>query len=82
MPGRDLSRVRLLIGSGGVFRYARNARSVLAEVLADHAGGWALPRSARVVVDSRYVLAPAGLLAKDHEAAAIGLLRRLQSGSG
>jgi uncharacterized protein (TIGR01319 family) len=78
-PGRDLGRVRVLIGSGGVFRYAKNARTVLAEVLADHAGGWSLPRSASVVVDSQYVLAPAGLLAIDHERAAIGLLNRLVS---
>ncbi|MEK8105229.1 hypothetical protein NKG94_08650 [Micromonospora sp. M12] len=30
---------------------------VLAAVLADHAGGWALPRAAAAVVDADYVLA-------------------------
>jgi uncharacterized protein (TIGR01319 family) len=81
-PGRDLSRVRVLIGSGGVFRYAKNAPAVLAEVLTDHAGGWSLPRAASVVVDSQYVLAAAGLLAAHHDAAAMGLLQRLVSVSG
>jgi len=79
VAGRDLSRVRVLIGSGGVFRYAHGARTLLAEVLDDHAGGWAVPRSADVVVDERYVLAPAGLLAADHPDAARALLRRLVS---
>ena len=81
MAGRDLSRVSLLVGSGGVFRYANNAGTSLAEVLTDHAGGWPLPRSAAVVVDARYVLAPAGLLAAEHEDVAFGLLRRLVSAS-
>jgi hypothetical protein len=74
--GRDLSDVRLLIGSGGVLRHAspQRARAVLAAVLADHAGGWAVPRNASTVVDRRYVLAPAGLLAADAPAAALSLL--------
>jgi uncharacterized protein (TIGR01319 family) len=75
--GRDLREVRLLVGSGGVLRYAGagRARSVLDGLLNDHPGGWALPRVARPVVDVDYVLAAAGLLAGEHRAAAVGLLR-------
>ncbi|HZN17611.1 MAG TPA: glutamate mutase L, partial [Micromonosporaceae bacterium] len=75
--GRDLSQVRLVIGSGGVLRHAppAAARAVLAAVVGDHAGGWAVPRAARVTVDVDYVLAPAGLLAVDHPRAALALLR-------
>jgi len=74
---KDLRRVRLLIGSGGVLRHASRAAEVaLRAVLADHAGGWALPRAASVVVDLDYVLAPAGLLAVDYPKAAAALLRR------
>jgi uncharacterized protein (TIGR01319 family) len=73
---RDLSLVRLLIGSGGVVRHLPGAADVLAGVLADHAGGWAVPRSARVTVDVRYVLAAAGLLAAEHPAAALALLEK------
>ncbi|SCL36196.1 conserved hypothetical protein [Micromonospora nigra] len=74
--GRDLRDVRLLVGSGGVLRYAGqgDAVGVLGAVLADHAGGWPLPRAARPVVDGEYVLAAAGLLAGEEPAAARALL--------
>lgn len=76
--GRDLRDVRLMVGSGGVLRHApaADAAGVLAAVLADHAGGWPLPRAARAVVDVDYVLAAGGLLAGDHPQAARALLRR------
>lgn len=74
--GRDLRDVRLLVGSGGVLRHAAppDAAAVLAAVLSDHAGGWAVPRAARPVVDVAYVLAAAGLLAGEHPQAARALL--------
>jgi uncharacterized protein (TIGR01319 family) len=76
-PGRDLSSVRLVVASGGVFRHAAPAtlRAVLDPVLTDHAGGWKLPRGPRLTVDQRYVVAAAGLLADDHGDAAAELLR-------
>jgi uncharacterized protein (TIGR01319 family) len=76
--GRDLGRVRLLIGSGGVLRHASRdaAAAALRGVLADHSGGWALPRAAGVAIDVDYVLAPAGLLAVAHPQAALALARR------
>ncbi|MEU6077320.1 glutamate mutase L [Micromonospora sp. NPDC047074] len=76
--GRDLRDVRLLVGSGGVLRHAApvDAAGVLGVVLADHAGGWALPRAARPVVDVDYVLAAGGLLAAEHPQVAGALLRR------
>ena len=61
--GRDLRRVRALIGSGGVLRHARDPEAILAPVLTDTAGGWALPTKATVAIDRQYRLAPAGLLA-------------------
>jgi len=80
--GRDLSHVRLLIGSGGVLRHTPGSERLLAAVLADHAGGWALPRSASLLVDRDYVLAPAGLLAPHHRDAATALLVRMVHGRG
>ncbi|MBO4160267.1 glutamate mutase L [Micromonospora antibiotica] len=76
--GRDLRDVRLLVGSGGVLRHASAGAGVgvLAQVLADRAGGWPLPRAARPVVDVDYVLAAGGLLAGEHPVAATALLRR------
>ena len=77
--GRDLRAVRLFIGSGGVLRHAPagRAREILAAPLADHAGGWPLPRAATVVLDRDYVLAAAGLLAEEHPAVAVALLGSL-----
>jgi hypothetical protein len=67
-----------LVGSGGVLRHGIDAsHGVLAAVLNDHEGGWALPQAAQPVLDRDYVLAPAGLLAADHPNAAKALLRRL-----
>jgi uncharacterized protein (TIGR01319 family) len=76
--GRDLRGVRLLVGSGGVLRHSvpASARDVLAAVLADHAGGWLLPRAADSIVDSKYILAPVGLLAGEHREVAMALLQR------
>ncbi|BCJ46892.1 hypothetical protein GCM10010168_35880 [Actinoplanes ianthinogenes] len=74
--GRDLRDVRLVVGSGGVLRHG-GGDHVLGAVLADTAGGWALPDRARSIVDSEYVLAAAGLLAVDHPDAAAGLIDTL-----
>ncbi|WP_404392025.1 glutamate mutase L [Humibacillus xanthopallidus] len=62
---RPLANVTTLIGSGGVLRHADEAgRSrVLGAVLADHAGGWKVPRAASATVDTAYLLFAVGLLA-------------------
>ena len=75
-PGRDLSMVRMVVASGGVFRHARPdaLRAMLDPVLTDHAGGWKVPRDPQLTIDRRYVVAAAGLLADDHREAAAGLL--------
>jgi len=75
---RDLRRVRLVIGSGGVARHQRQAGiDELHAMLNDHAGGWALPAAASVAIDTSYRLAPAGLLAARHRDAARSLLAGL-----
>jgi uncharacterized protein (TIGR01319 family) len=79
--GKDLREIDLLVGSGGVLRSNGDelAARVLGSVTGDDVpGGWQLPRAPRVVVDRDYVLAPAGLLAESHPAAAYGLLARLR----
>ena len=64
---RPLADVTVLVGSGGVLRHADAAGRdhVLGAVLADHAGGWKVPRAARASVDTAYVLFAVGLLADD-----------------
>jgi uncharacterized protein (TIGR01319 family) len=75
--GKDLREVHLLVGSGGVLRHnADRAADVLLRHV-DARAGWQLPESPRAVVDADYVLAPAGLLAAEHPAAAYALLQTL-----
>ncbi|MER7073621.1 glutamate mutase L [Terrabacter sp. NPDC000476] len=64
---RPLANVTALVGSGGVLRHGGPAARdhVLGAVLADHAGGWKVPRAARTGVDTAYLLFAAGLLAAD-----------------
>jgi uncharacterized protein (TIGR01319 family) len=75
--GKDLRRVALVVGSGGVLRHsdAATRARILAPARGDLAGGWPVPERARTVVDTSYVLAAAGLLAIDHPEAAARLLR-------
>ena len=76
--GKDLREADLLVGSGGVLRHSgQRAPEVLLRHLADRVSGWQLPERPRTVVDSDYVLAPAGLLAAQHPEAAYRLLERL-----
>ncbi|GGM97242.1 hypothetical protein GCM10009721_25230 [Terrabacter tumescens] len=64
---RPLANVVALVGSGGVLRHsdALGRDHVLGAVLADHAGGWKVPRAARATVDTAYLLFAIGLLATD-----------------
>ena len=77
--GVDLREVDLVVGSGGVLRHGRGrvwptGSSVRASVTD---GDWQLPERARVVVDTDYVLAAAGLLAAEHPDAAYRLVTSL-----
>ncbi|MCZ2835859.1 glutamate mutase L [Modestobacter sp. VKM Ac-2985] len=79
-PGGASARgVGLVVLSGGVFRHAAPAATaaVVQRVAADRGGAGGVLAGARVVVDRRYVLAAAGLLARDAPAAASGLLSGL-----
>lgn len=80
--GRDLRRVRAVVGSGGVLRHGGVAvrRQVLRPATTDHAGGWRVPESPAVAVDGRYLLFAVGLLAGDHPQAAARLAHRIVTG--
>jgi uncharacterized protein (TIGR01319 family) len=79
-PGGAGARgVGLVVLSGGVFRHADPAAvdAVVARLAADRGGAGSVLSGTRAVVDRRYVLAAAGLLAAERPAAAAGLLREL-----
>jgi uncharacterized protein (TIGR01319 family) len=75
--GRDLTRVRTVIASGGVFRHAsaERLRFMLEPVLTDIGGGWRLPTAPGMCLDHGHVVVAAGLLAPDHPDAAATLVR-------
>ena len=79
--GVDLREVDLLVGSGGVLRHGRAgvADRVLGPLVGEQ-DDWQVPRRPRLVVDSDYVLAAAGLLAEPHPRAAYRLVSALRSG--
>jgi uncharacterized protein (TIGR01319 family) len=79
-PGGAGARgVGLVVLSGGVFRHADPAAvdAVVARLTADRGGAGSVLTDTEVVVDRRYVLAAAGLLAADHPSAAAGVLSAL-----
>ena len=81
--GVDLREVDLVVGSGGVLRHGRG-RCGRPGPRSEHRstdGDWQLPERARVVVDTDYVLAAAGLLAAEHPDAAYRLVTSLLDGS-
>jgi hypothetical protein len=79
-PGGAGARgVGLVVLSGGVFRHADGScvDDVVARLAADRGGAGSVLSDTEVVVDRRYVLAAAGLLAAEHPDAAAGVLRTL-----
>ena len=76
---RPLANVTKLVGSGGVLRHADEAgrERVLGSVLADHAGGWKVPRAAKAEVDASYLLFVAGLLAEQQPDAAAAVAAQI-----
>lgn len=75
-PGKDLRRVGLVVGSGGVLRHTdpHDARDIVRTAVSDPDGGWRTPERAEAVVDARYVLAAAGLIGRVDARAAVALL--------
>jgi uncharacterized protein (TIGR01319 family) len=79
-PGGASARTAgLVVLSGGVFRHADDVDAAVARIAADAGGAGSVLSGSDVVVDRRYVLAAAGLLAAEHPAAAERLVARLAS---
>ncbi|SDK95235.1 conserved hypothetical protein [Nocardioides sp. YR527] len=74
--GTDLRRVGVVIGSGGVLRHGRPG--IEKRVMRWSArGGWQLPEEPLRAVDSDYVLAAVGMLARSHPVTARHLATHL-----
>jgi hypothetical protein len=81
--GASARTAGLVVLSGGVFRHADPAAvdAVVTRLSADAGGAGSVVSGTAVVVDRRYVLAAAGLLADEHASAAAGLVRELLTGT-
>jgi hypothetical protein len=79
-PGGASARAAgLVVLSGGVFRHADAVDAAVARIAADAGGAGSVLTGSDVAVDSRYVLAAAGLLAAEHPPAAARLVAQLAS---
>lgn len=77
LHGKDLSSVSTLIGTGGVFAFGRKPRRVLQSACWRRESPSSLrPRAPRLLIDRRYILFAAGLLAQSAPKAASGVMRR------
>lgn len=74
LSGKDLSGIRTIIGVGGALVNSQNPREILAGALGPHPEKL-LPAAPELVMDSKYIMAAAGLLAEVAPAAARGLLK-------
>lgn len=73
--GKDLRRVGVLVGTGGVLVYSQDAAKMLNEGLRGDDPLSLVPRSPQLYLDSRYILAAVGLLADDYGDVARALLK-------
>jgi uncharacterized protein (TIGR01319 family) len=73
--GADLREARLLLGTGGVFAHRGDGEWILREAMRKRGERSLAPVDPILAVDSKYVLAAAGLLATEDRDAAIRLLR-------
>jgi uncharacterized protein (TIGR01319 family) len=77
-PGGASARAAgLVVLSGGVFRHAADVEVAVIRIAADGGGAGSVLADTDVLVDRRYVLAAAGLLAAEHPVAAAGLVAPL-----
>lgn len=75
--GKDLSRVRWLIGTGGALTRLPGGAAILARLRDNRRGRELWPGAdARVLLDSDYIMASLGTLASRYPAAALALLKR------
>lgn len=77
LHGKDLSAVATVIGTGGVFAYGRHSRRMLEAACYTAESPTSLrPREPRLLIDRRYTLFAAGLLASIAPRAAANVMRR------
>lgn len=81
--GKDLTNVRLVIGTGGALLQAAEPERVAKSALYSDRDPFSLrPRAAKVLIDKRYILAAMGLLSQKYPDAALTIMKRELTGNG
>ncbi|MFZ5647890.1 MAG: GlmL-related ornithine degradation protein [Bacillota bacterium] len=73
--GRDLTRVRWIIGTGGALVMLPFGSSLLAQIQGRRPGREMYPESAVILIDKDYIMPAAGVLALTHPEAALRILK-------
>ena len=75
--GKDLTKTRCIIGTGGVFAYGSELHRILGAACYDQNSPESLrPEKADFFVDARYILFAIGLLAENSPAKALRIMKR------
>lgn len=81
--GKDLTAVRLVIGTGGALLQAAEPARVAESALYSDRDPFSLrPRAASILTDKRYILAAMGLLSQKYPDAALTIMKRELTGNG
>ncbi|MCI2425600.1 glutamate mutase L [Candidatus Acetothermia bacterium] len=75
--GKDLSKVKWIIGTGGFFARNSNGKGLLIEMLANNKNKSELspPSGAKVLIDHNYIMSTAGVIAQQYPTQAVTLLK-------
>ncbi|MCL2580062.1 MAG: methylaspartate mutase accessory protein GlmL [Oscillospiraceae bacterium] len=75
--GKNLTGVKTLILTGGALIHSERPEKIAGHALYSQAESASLrPKSARILVDRKYIISAMGLLAEDHPETALGILKR------
>jgi uncharacterized protein (TIGR01319 family) len=75
--GKDLTNLKTVIGTGGIFSYNPLANKILDAILFNSQNPFSLkPKSPDFYIDSKYILYGIGLLSEIEPAAALRIARK------
>jgi len=75
--GKDLSKVKYIIGTGGALIKLRNGEEILESLIYKKDDLTMLPKNrAKILIDKDYIMASAGVLFRENKEAAVSLLKK------
>ena len=74
--GKDLTKVKYIIGTGGALTRLPNKTNIMESIPKNNKGNELLPSDAvKILVDNSYIMASLGVLSKEHPNAALKLMK-------